>query len=529
MNLAYQWGARDLWIVNVGDIKPMELPISFWMDFAWNPEAIGAEDLPDYYVKWAKQQFGDQYAEEIAEVLSLYTKYNARRTPEMLTPDTYSIENYREADRIVGEFNQLYEKTKSIYDKLPKSHKSAFYQLALFPVEACRNINEMYVAAGKNKYYGERGAASANFYAEKVKELFQRDAELTGYFHEKLQDGKWNQMMSQTHIGYTYWNHPPMNKMPAVSFVHTAKSAELGFLIEYGARPRWGWLDVEGDWAFNNEMPVFDPVNNQNYYVDIINKGDEKLTYTVKAKENWIKLSSERGTIRFDEKVYVSIDWQKAPKGRAAGEIVISGAGREYVVKVPVRNDLPDVSGFVENNGVIAFEASNYTKKFDSKDVHWTVVPNLGRTSSSIIAEPVNAERQKLQKNPPKVEYEFTVFEAGELTVEAFLSPTQDFKKQDGLKYAVAIDDEEPQIVNINEGEIKPDWAYADWWTKSVGDHIKIKKSRHKIDNPGRHTLKIWMVDPGVVFQKFVIDAGGLRPSYLGPPESIYVESPAGM
>ena len=183
----------------------------------------------------------------------------------------------------------------------------------------CININEMYVAAGKNKYYGERGGASANFYAEKVKALFDKDAELTRTFHEDLENGKWNHMMSQTHIGYTYWNHPPMNKMPAVSFVHTGKPAELGYLIEYGKRPRWGWLDVEGDWAFNNEMPPFDPVNNQNYYVEIVNKGDDKLSYTIKAKNNWIKLSSERGTIQFDEKVYVIIDWDKAPQGRATG------------------------------------------------------------------------------------------------------------------------------------------------------------------------------------------------------------------
>ncbi|MFC1838620.1 glycosyl hydrolase 115 family protein [Thermodesulfobacteriota bacterium] len=524
MNLAYEWGVRDLWIVNVGDIKPMELPISFLMDFAWNPEAIRAEDLPDYYVNWAKQQFGGQYAEEIAEVLSLYTKYNARRTPEMLKPDTYSIENYREADLIVSEYNQLYEKAGSIYEKLPESHKSAFYQLVLFPVEACKNINEMYVAAGKNKYYGERGFASANFYAEKVRELFDRDAELTRYFHEELEDGKWNHMMSQTHIGYTYWNHPPMNMMPAVSYVQTGKSAELGYLIEKGTRPRWGWLDVEGDWAFNSETPMFDPLNDQDYYIEIINKGDEELTYKIKAKEDWIKLSSEGGGIQFHEKVYVSIDWQKAPKGRRKGEIIISGAGKEYVVKVPVYPDLPDASGFIENNGVVSIEAANYSNAIDTKDISWTVVPNLGRTDSAVIVTPSNADRQTPGNDSPRLEYEFTIFGEGDLKVDTYVSPTQNYQKTDGLKYAVAIDDEEPQIINIHEGEIKPDWQYAEWWMKSVADHIKIKRSIHKEVKPGKHILKVWMVDPGVVFQKFVIDAGGLRPSYLGPPESIYVK-----
>ncbi len=524
MHLAYEHGVKNIWIANAGDIKPMELPISFFLDYAWNPDAIQAEDLPKYYVNWAKQQFGATHTEKIAELLSLYTKYNARRTPEMLTAETYSVENFREADRIVEEYTALAEKSRKIYDQLPMSHKSAFYQLVYSPIEMCANLNEMYVAAGKNKYYAERGAASANYYADQVKALFNKDAELTRIFHKELGNGKWNHMMSQTHIGYTYWNHPPLNKMPAVSYVRTEKPAELGYLVEYGTRPRWGWIDVEGDWAFSKELPTFDPINNQNYYVEILNRGDEKLSYTIKAKENWIQLSSEGGTIQFDEKVYVSIDWQKAPKGRATGEIIISGTGKEYVVTVPISNDLPEAVGFVENNGVVSIEAADFTNKFDSKNIHWTVVPNLGRTNSSLIIEPVTVDRQTPGDNSPRVEYEFTVFNSGELMVEAYLSPTQDFKKQDGLKYAVSIDDEEPQIVNMNEGEIKPDWEYAEWWMKSVADHIKIKKSKHKVDKPGKHTLKIWMVDPGIVFQKFVIDAGGFRPSYLGPPESVYLE-----
>lgn len=524
MNLAYRWGVRDLWIVNVGDIRPMELPISFFMDFAWNPDVIRADDLPEYYVKWAKQQFGGLYAEEIADVLSLYTKYNARRTPEMLTPDTYSLENYREADRVMSEFNLLYKKARRIYDKLPESHKSAFYQLALFPVEACRNLNEMYIAAGKNKYYGERGYASANLYAGKVKELFDKDAELTRQFHEELENGKWNHMMSQTHIGYTYWNHPPMNKMPAVSYVQTQKAAELGFLLEYGTMPRWGWLDVEGDWAFSDEMPAFDPINNQNYYVEILNRGDEKLNYTIRANENWIKLSSTGGTIQFEEKVYVSIDWDKAPQGQTTGEIIISGAGEEHVVKVPIKNNFSEAYGFIENNGVVSIEAVHYNKAINTDDISWIEVPNLGRTHSSVTIAPANAERQTPGSDSPHLEYLFTIFDSTNIKVNTYLSPTLNFKKEEGLKYAVAIDDENPQIVNMHEGETQPDWEYPEWWNTSVTNHIKIKTTEHKELIPGQHTLRVWMVDPGVVFQKFVIDAGGLKPSYLGPPESIYID-----
>ena len=524
MKLTYEHGVNTIWIVNVGDIKPMELPLSFFLDYAWNPDAIQAKDLPKYYVDWAKQQFGDQYAEDIAEILSFYTKYNARRIPEMLTPHTYSFENYREADRIVEEYQELLKKSRNIYQQLPASHKSAFYQLVLSPVELSCNLNEMYAAAGKNKLYAAQGRASANVYAEKVKELFYKDAELTRQFHEELENGKWNHMMSQTHMGYTSWNHPRVNVMPAVSYIQTNSQAQLGYTIEYGPAPAWGGFSVEGDPLFSTSFVDFDPINKQSYYLEVFNMGNKPLNYSIEAKNDWITLSKTQGNIQYDEKVYVSINWNKAPQGKAQGAIVIKGGGKEYTVQVPIRNNLPSSSGFVENNGVVSIEAANYTKKIDSKNIHWTIVPNLGRTSSSIIVEPVTAVRQTPGASSPRVEYEFTVFDSGDLTIEAFLSPTQDFKKLDGLRYAISIDNEAPQIININEGEVKPDYKYADWWSKSVADHIKIKKSRHKVATPGKHTLKIWMVDQGIVFQKFVINRGGLRPTYLGPPESLHLK-----
>jgi hypothetical protein len=204
---------------------------------------------------------------------------------------------------------------------------------------------------------------------------------------------------------------------------------------------------------------------------------------------------------------------------------VISGAGEDFAVKVPIHHDMPSMSGFVENNGVLSIEAADFVRKFNGAGVTWTVVPNLGRTKSSMTVEPANAARQAPGKSAPRLEYDFTVFDEGDLKVEAYLSPTLNYKKNEGLKYAVAIDDEQPQIVNINEGDTIPDWEYPDWWNNSVTDHIRKKQSVHKLVKPGNHVLKIWMIDPGVVFQKFVIDAGGLKPSYLGPSESKVVKT----
>ncbi|MDP5202277.1 glycosyl hydrolase 115 family protein [Flavobacterium sp. DG2-3] len=214
MDLAYQYGVDKIWIVNVGDIKPMEFPIEFFLDMAWNPEKLNAGNLQDYYVNLAAANFGNQFSKEIAEILKLYTKYNARRKPELLDAKTYSVTNYNEADNVVANYQKLVEKANSINEKLQPEYKDAFYQLVLFPVLASSNLNEMYVATAKNYIYAEQGSAVANDYAQKVKKLFEKDSLLTNYYHTELANGKWNHIMSQTHIGYDNWQQPDKNVIP---------------------------------------------------------------------------------------------------------------------------------------------------------------------------------------------------------------------------------------------------------------------------------------------------------------------------
>lgn len=521
MNLAYEWGVDKIWLVNVGDIKPMELPISFFLDFAWDPDAIGAEDLPGYYVDWATQQFGSEHAEEIADILALQTKYAARRTPEMMKADTYSLTNYRESERVIGEYRELLERAKTVYDALPEEQKAAFYQLALFPAEAVCNLNEMYVAVGKNQAYSKQGRSAANFYADKAKMHFEKDAELTRYYHEELMGGKWNHMMSQPKIGYTSWNSPQLNVMPSVNYVQTPAGSGLGYAPEYSPP---AFKMYYGRVEYQNEMPLFDSINEQSYYFEVINNGSDPYNFKLDAREDWIRFSESEGTVELEEKVYVSIDWEQVPAGETVGAFTVSGAGSSATISVPVLKHSMEVAGFVENEGVVSIAAERFERSVGNDDVYWSVVPNLGRTGSSVIAEPANAEVQALANNSPHLEYTFTVFEAGEVSVDSYLSPTLNYKQGEGLLFAVSIDDEEPRIVNMNKDEDKPDWKYPEWWNKSVGDHIKVRRSQHSVLEPGVHTLKVWMIDPGIVFQKFVIDAGGLKPSYLGPPSSDYVE-----
>ncbi|AOW19060.1 glycosyl hydrolase [Polaribacter vadi] len=227
MHLAYEHNADRVWIVNVGDIKPMEFPIEFFLDYAWDPEKWNADNLQDYYTEWAEKQFGSQFAEDIADMLRKYTKYNARRKPELLNIPVYNLTNFNEAEKIVEDYNLLAKKAKDLKQKLPRDYHDAFYQLVEHPIIASANLNELYLATEKNKLYATQGKVIANTYAKKVKELFVKDSLMTKYYHEELANGKWNHMMSQTHIGYDNWQQPRFNVMPETILVDENTEIEV--------------------------------------------------------------------------------------------------------------------------------------------------------------------------------------------------------------------------------------------------------------------------------------------------------------
>ena len=219
MNLAWERGVDRIWIVNVGDLKPMEYPITFWMDMAWNPERFNPDNLYGHTVTFCKEQFGSENAAEAARILSTYSKYNARVTPEQLNATTYSLDNYNEFKSVLNDYKNLEQAAQKQFDKLPGEYKDAYDQLVRFPVVACANLYDMYYAVAMNQKLAAKKDIKANEWADKVKFYFDKDAELMKYYNQTISGGKWNHMMDQVHIGYTSWNDPRTNIMPKVIYV----------------------------------------------------------------------------------------------------------------------------------------------------------------------------------------------------------------------------------------------------------------------------------------------------------------------
>jgi hypothetical protein len=420
MHMAYEYNARQIWIVNVGDIKPMEFPISFFLDYAWNPEKISADDLQKYTEQWSAAQFGSKYAKNIAATISKYSKYNGRRKPELLDANTYSLQNYNEFQTVVKEYNNVLAEAETISNQLPAQYRDAFFQLVLHPVKAAANLNEMYYNVALNKNAYNNRSADANKYADKVKELYIKDSMITLQYHQ-LANGKWNHMMDQTHIGYTYWQQPPFNKIPVVKYL--AKD------------------------SIASPMDKAYPVTNRS--------SQYKMPYELK------------------------------------GNV------------------------FFQVNNIVSIDADHFTRALNNNNIRWKIVPDLGRTGNAVTTFPVTAATQIPGSKTPRLEYEIYTSDGNEFKINAYFSPTLNFHNTvTGLQYAISVDDEMPQIVAIN----KEDNTAV--WNKWVADNIIIKATSHKISRPGKHIIKYWMVDSGVVLQKIIAEFGPEEKSYLGAPET---------
>ena len=523
MHLAYEHGVDEVWIVNVGDIKPLEFPTEFFLDYAWNPDNWNANNLDDYYSQWVEQNFGGQFTIEIADLLKMYSKYNARRKPELLDPETYSLINYNEAENVIKEYNNLVQKAQKIEGQLRSEYKAAFYQLILYPVMASANLNELYVTAAKNSLYASQGRASTNYYAEKAKILFDKDAEFTAFYQKTMANGKWNHMMSQTHIGYTSWKDPKTNIIPVTMTIVVPNKAELGIAVE--GDTKW-WPNAKEEAI----LPAFTLLENKTSYIDIFNRGLKPFNFNIVSKSDWISFSKTKGTIDQQERIKVEINWSKAPQGLHTSIIFISGTGKSIPIKIKTNNAKKEgIEGFIENNGFIAMDAAHFSNKYEPDNFKWKVVENLGKTKSAVISLPIKKGRIELNENSPKLSYNVNFENTGTVKVHLYFSPTINYSIREGMYFGLSFDNENPVKVNYASDHNIFDYngKVPKNWDKNVADNIKIITIEFQINSTGNHILNYFRVDEGLVLQKIIIETeeSELKPSYLGPPENINIKN----
>ncbi|GAA0136718.1 hypothetical protein YSY43_35590 [Paenibacillus sp. YSY-4.3] len=480
-------------------------------------------------VHWAEQQFGAKYGEAVAEILMGYAKFNSRIKPELLNAvELYSLTDYKEAELVVSELKAISSQAERLYKDLPEPLRNAFFQLALYPAQASAQMWELHMQAARSRLYARQGRSAANIAAREAELIFEADRELTLAYNKMLSQGKLDHLMDQTHIGYTNWNQPPVNAMPETGTVATKDYFEMGIAVE-------GTADVWPEAKTVCRLPAFDGFTQEARYIDVFNKGSEPFAFRATAGAPWIKLSLFAGEVISQKRIWVDIDWTAAPVGNdVQSEIMISGpTGDEIAVQIavfhPAEPTRDSLAGHIETGGVIAIEAEHYSACRGANGKEWQPIAGYGHTLSSVAVFPVTgpSAEQPDAGNSPSLEYPVYMTSTGEVSVTLSAVPSNDFVPGQGLRIGVSFDDGPVQIAELiaklpDEGFDGRDWE------QSVIINIRTGVTRHHIEHPGYHTLRVWMVDPFVVLQKLVIDTGGQKPSLLGPPESYYNGLPAG-
>ncbi|WP_438448015.1 glycosyl hydrolase 115 family protein [Gorillibacterium sp. sgz5001074] len=529
MHKAYEYGADRIWILNVGDLKPMELPTDYFLRLAWNVQDHTADQIGAFTLHWAERQFGPEFAADIAYMLERYTKLNGRLKPELLNAvPLYSWTDYREAERVLAEFREIAELAVQVGDRVPEPLQDAYFQLVEYPVRASAVVVELQLRAVQNRLYAEQGrAAAACLAADRVEALFEEDARLSFYYNKRLSFGKWDHMMDQTHIGYTYWNQPERNTLPELLRPEVPAEGRLGVALEGSAS---AWPGAHEPCV----LPALDAYAREPRYVELFNRGAGALTFRASADAGWIKLSLVEGPVGAGVRLTVDADWDTAPIGMdVRGSVHITAScGTEVRVEVrlfhpsaPAREEL---TGFVEGaDGCISIEAEHYNASWDAGGAGWRRIPDYGRTLSSMAVFPVTAPSVNPPHHSPCLEYQVHLFTPGELRVTAYLAPSLDFVPGQGLRIGVSVDGGPIQVVNA-VGKL-PEVGFDEGeWSTSVIRNIRTVETVHQVEKPGAHTLKVWMADPIVVLQKLVLvtEGGCLKRSYLGPAETYYGGKP---
>lgn len=531
MSMAYDYGIKNMWIVNVGDLKPMEMPISFFMDMAYDFDTWGTNNInsaSEYEKDWLSKQFGqyvpDEAVDGMKSVVDDYLKLSAVRKPEILSGTTYSINYYNEAKNVLDKTISIIERADEYRDMLPEEAQAAYYQLVYYPAVATANLNQIQLYAGLNSYYANKKSSMAGVYADKMKECIEIDKQMEQTYDTDMPGGigdKWNGMMYQArnaaHIGYPGWE--PKGAYP------TAKS----YLASINASMQVGLSGDEKLYTTGKAvLQTFTNVNNETNTITLTNGGNASYDYTVSSDMDWIKLSKTEGTVKTIDTIDISIDFDKLGSNSGSGLVTVKGNNQE--VQIQVNADVISTEGlkdmtFVQTNGCVSIEAAHFADNVAANNgAAWKEILNYGRTLSSIKVFPTTLSFGI--DNAPYVDYNVYITDEGSYKLQSYLAPSNPVDSGNiSMKYGIEVDGGSAKVVDtISSSYVAGTWKDS-LWSAGVKNNIHTLTSDIGKLDEGVHTIRIYAIDPALVFQKFVLypDNNTPKSSYLGPQESYYV------
>jgi hypothetical protein len=528
MCMAYDYGIKDIWIVNVGDIKFNEVPLNYFMDLAYDFEKWGTKSpnsIDEYTSLWLKKNFPDtekETREKIADVLHGYIRLNSARRPEALNSDIYHPCHYLETDRMLAVAEKIDKLNEEIYSALNGNEKNAYYSMVYFPAKSSVNLLKMHLYAGKNRHFAGQGKKIANKYADLVTVCVEKDRLLKNEFAE-FNGGKWSGMELEQHIGFTKWNEDNC-RYP------------LRIQVEPAYKPRLvvSRKDREEIYTktYGNPMTVvvddFLYAGNDEVILEIANDGIGELSFTIETNKEcaWLEISALKGTVEFQEEIVIRCRRDKLNKQlteEKAVFIIQDGESRVAVeVKAKIINtDFPEMT-FLENNNVIVMNANHFCGKKDAAKGGFIELKNYGRTACGMKVFPVTADFEENEEKP-SLTYRFLIEKSGDYTVEAWTTPVNSVVNKRPLRCLLESSHGEKQTVVTVPGDFHAGSPSDARWCQGVLDNIRVTKAVFKFEK-GVQEITIGALEAGLVLERIVIYMKNNPPlvSYLGPPESFY-------
>jgi hypothetical protein len=542
MMKAYQMGSKDLWVLNIGDIKPCEYDMQLFLDMAYRAHPFkNSSYLKTHLQTWCATKWGAKNSAVIQQILNNYYRLAWERRPEFMgwsqteptTPTQNTAYNHfaygDEAQRRINSYHALQNQVEKLFKDPNLPNKDAFYELVYYPVKGASLMNQKFLYQDKALYYGQQNRLVAKDYEAMSKQAYDGIVTETYYYNDQLAGGKWKNIMSMNP------RNLPVYKEPVIKASDLKTGGDWNVAVE-------GSKEVTS--VSNVTLPRFDHWNRQTYFVDVYLTNTNMVNWISSVSVPWIKLSKTWGSLKnetsqMQQRLHVSIDWEVLTKpGIQKAQITLTGAGKKYVVNIEADNtslpQLADYNGFIENNGYISMFAANYNSKQGNGKLIWQADTTLGYAHRALVAQvpqPPKGEAKglgtSLTSTPPlggqgasAAVYNFYTFNnstAPEVTV--FTLPTHPLNKSYGLRYAVSIDGGEPQEVNF-----KTEGRSAEWKNNVLSNNA-IRKITMPALKPGKHQLKIYAVDPGVIIDRILINlAPDYKPAYSLVPETKIVK-----
>ncbi|KAL2834706.1 hypothetical protein BJY01DRAFT_259440 [Aspergillus pseudoustus] len=529
MHLAYEKNARQIWIANVGDIKGLEVPLTQFMDMAYDMDRFATADSTTTWLReWAAREFNERIASRTADILNQYGILVARRKYELLSqqPFAFSTVNYDEAEKNLAAWEALLAQTQSVYDSLDQATRTPFFEMVLHPVLAGKTVVDLYTKTALNALYHSQGRVSTNSLAQRAHALFAEDAAITERYHA-LKAGKWRPVMNQVHIGYTSWNDPPNNAniMPSLSYLSSNEGVQaIGVAIQGNASayPQQSVLQLL------SVDPYMPPAESR--YIDIFARKNTTVSYTISSNASYVKLSNRKGKLSApgsasDARSVITVDWASAKPGLSYAEIIVKGSDNSKArLVLPVnKTTVPSsFSGFVESNGVVSIEASHYTSAETKNGVSYVQVPHYGRTLAAVKPWPMTMVTQYPDTGPALKYALYTTTSSAQARLIVSLGASHNHDPTRWIKFAYSLDGTTP--VTVRPVSSVPPYKEAQaWQTAVIANGWTSTITLDGAVGVGAHDLSVWLLEPGVVLQKIVLDMGGYKASVLGPPESLRV------